>query len=52
MLYYDEHDIPVSVFIVDDEDRERFPRLESEGIRRIEIWEDDSGFVHTRVRSR
>ena len=47
-LQYDPNDdTPISIFRVDDEDRMIFPELEDT----VEVWiyEDDQGFVETRV---
>ena len=47
-LQYDpDDDTPISIFRVDDEDRLVFPELEDT----VEVWiyEDDQGFVETRV---
>ena len=41
----DDGQTPVSFFNVLPEDREKFPSLAN--VTRVEIWEDQDGFVHT-----
>lgn len=41
---YDDN-IPFAIFYITDEDIEHFPELR--GIKRIEMWKDEYGFVQT-----
>lgn len=45
MSEYD--DTPVSLFNINDEDREQFPELKE--IITVELWEDSNGFVRSWV---
>lgn len=37
-------DVPVDIFYPDKQDLKQFPELQ--GVKSVEVWEDDQGFVH------
>jgi len=43
----DDHERGVYIFEIDSSDVERWPELRE--AKKIEIWEDDLGFVNTRI---
>lgn len=46
-LVYDENDVAISIFYIDEDDIELSPELT--GNYAIALWEDNNGFVHHRV---